>query len=150
MTARRDRLIHRPPASILRCFKVGANLYRIEREGMMLNILAKIYDDGGRILSVRHALLEGDPQFITAVELQFESMSAVFRAVPDNDTLAVSLGSLKSESDETPVEVSNSAPWSKCLGLEILRAWQLTNQQGYSDGVRLEFGEPGEKFRAIV
>src|SRR5262247_160154 len=116
----------------------------------MLDILAEIYDDGGRLISVRYALFEGDPRFITAVELQFESKSAVFRAVADDDTLAASLGPLKSELYETLVEVDDSEQWSKCIGCGVRWAWQLTNQQGYSDGVRLEFGEAGEEFRTIV
>lgn len=74
----------------------------------MLDILAEIYDDGGRLISVRYALFEGELRFITAVELQFESMSAVFRAVADDDTLTASLGPLKSELYETLVEVDDS------------------------------------------
>jgi len=116
----------------------------------MLDILAKIYDDGGRLVGVRYALFEGDPKFVTGVELRFESVSAVFRAVADDDTLAVSLGTLKPEPDETLVDAGNSAPWAECLGLDICWAWQLTNRQGYADGSRLQFSMPGEESRAIV
>lgn len=55
----------------------------------MLDTLAQIYDEGGQLVGVRHALFQGDPQFITAVELRFESVSAVFRAIADDDTLTV-------------------------------------------------------------
>jgi hypothetical protein len=116
----------------------------------MLDTLAKIYDDGGRLLGVKYALFEGDPQSVTAIELRFESVSAVFRAVADDDTLAVSLGTLKLEPDETLIEAGNSAPWAECLGLGMCWAWRLTNQQGYTDGSRLEFSVPGEESRAIV
>ena len=116
----------------------------------MLDILAKIFDEGSRLVGVRYALFEGDPKFISAVELRFESVVAVFRAVADDDTLVVSLGTLKPEPDETLVEASNSAPWAECLGLGICWAWRLTNQQGYTDGSRLEFSVPGEESRAIV
>jgi uncharacterized protein DUF6334 len=116
----------------------------------MLDILAEIYDSGGLLVRVRYALFEGDPRFIKAVELQFESRSVVFRAVADDDTLAVSLGELKSEPYETLVEVSESEEWLNCVDCGICWAWQLTNQQGYSDGVRLEFSEPGEGSRAVI
>jgi hypothetical protein len=43
----------------------------------MLDTLAKIYDDGGPLVGVSYALFEGDPQFITAVELRFESLTSV-------------------------------------------------------------------------
>lgn len=64
--------------------------------------------------------------------------------------LAVSLGTLTPEPSETLIESGNSAPWSACMGFGICWAWRLTNQQGYSDGVRLEFSEPGEVSRAVV
>ena len=61
----------------------------------MLDTLAKIYDDGGRLIGVSQTLFEGDARFVTAFGLRFESVSAIFRAFPDDDTLAVSLGLLE-------------------------------------------------------
>jgi uncharacterized protein DUF6334 len=116
----------------------------------MLDILAKICDDGGPLVGVSCTLFEGDPQFITAVGLQFESLSAVLRAVPDDDTLTVSLGMLAPEPGETLIDAADSGPWPVCMGLCVCWAWCLTNQQGYSDGVRLEFSEPGRVSRAVV
>jgi hypothetical protein len=62
----------------------------------MLDTLAKFYDDGGSLVGVSYALTEGegDVRFITAVGLRCESLSAVFRAVADNDTLAANVGEL--------------------------------------------------------
>jgi len=116
----------------------------------MLDTLAKIYDDGGPLISVAYTLFEGDPRFITAVGLRFESASAIFRAVPEDDTLAATLGPLTTELGETLVEAGGSAPWSACIGLNICWAWRLTNQQGYTDGVRLEFSESGGASSAMV
>jgi len=116
----------------------------------MLDTLAKIYDGGGRLVGVSYTLFEGDPQFITAVELRFESLTAALRAVPDDDTLAVSLGTLEQRPGETLIEASDYGPWSACIGLSICWAWCLTNQQGYSDGVRLEFSERGGVSIAVV
>jgi len=116
----------------------------------MLDTLAKIYDDGGPLVGVSYALFEGNPQFITAVELRFESFTVVLRAVPDDDTLAVSLSLLEPTPGEKLTEASNSGPWPACMGLGICWAWRLTNQQGYSDGVRLEFSEPDGISSAVV
>ena len=118
----------------------------------MLDTLAKIYDDGGSLVGVSYTLTkgEGDIRFISAVGLRLESLSAVFRAVANNDTLLVSLGQLVAEPDETLVDVSNSSPWSECIGLDICWAWRLTNHEGYDDGVRLDFTEPGLESTAIV
>jgi hypothetical protein len=116
----------------------------------MIDPLAKIYDDSGRLVSVSQTLFEGDPRFVTAVGFRFESLSAIFRAVPDDDTLAVSLGSLVPEPTETLIDASQSAPWSACIGFSICWAWRLTNQQGYSDGVRFEFSELGKESPAVI
>ena len=116
----------------------------------MLDILAKIFDEGGCLKNVVCTLHGGDETFITAVGLTFESLSVVFRAMPDDDTLGLTLGRLESEPHETLVDVGTFDLWAQCLGLKIHWAWQMTNQQGYSDGVRLEFGEPGGKSVAVV
>ena len=95
-------------------------------------------------------LFEGNARFVTAVGLQFASVSAVFRAVEADDTLAVSLGPLVPDEDETAVEATSSAPWSGCIGSGVRWAWRLTNQQGYPDGVRLEFGNPDKSSSTVV
>jgi hypothetical protein len=68
---------------------------------LTLDTLTKIYDDGGRLVDVSQALFERDPSFVTAVGLRFESVSAIFRAIPGDDTLAVSLGRLVPQPSET-------------------------------------------------
>jgi len=116
----------------------------------MLEILAEIFDNGGKFVGVTYALFEGDPRFITAVGLQFESLSATFRAVPDDDTIATSLASLSPEPQEILFTATTSELWQKCIGARICWAWQLTNQQGYSDGVRLMFSKRGGESVATV
>ena len=116
----------------------------------MIDTLAKIYENSGRLLGVSQTLFEGDPQFVTAVCFRLESLSAIFRAVPDDDSLAVSLGTLVPETTETLIDASQYAPWSACVGLSICWAWCLTNQQGYSDGVRFEFSERGKESSKVI
>jgi Family of unknown function (DUF6334) len=116
----------------------------------MIDILAKIINKHNQLINVSLALFNGNPQFITAIELQFTSFSVTFRAVGDDDTLSVNIGTLELESDESLIDAGNSVPWSLCKGSYIVWDWQLTNQQGYKDGVRLEFIKPEEKFNAVV
>lgn len=116
----------------------------------MLDELRKIVDESGPLFGVTYARFENDAKFVTAVGLQFGSLSAVFRAVEDDDTLAVTIGALESCESETLVESSESAPWSGCLGFGLRWAWCLTNQQGYRDGARLEFGDPNKSGGLIV
>ncbi len=116
----------------------------------MLDTLRRMCHDCGRLLGVDYTLLGGDPRFVTSVGLRFESLSLVFRADPDDDTLAVSEGPLVPKADETRFCADHIHPWDSCRGLRICWAWSLTNQQGYTDGVRLEFSEPGQAPRAVV
>lgn len=117
----------------------------------MLSVLAKIHDEAGGLIGARYALFNGDLGFITAIELCFERMSAVFRANPDDDTLQVAIGSLSLDTTETVVDATDSHFWSPCCGQSLSWAWRLTNQQGYTDGVRLEFNAPPEqRFSSVV
>jgi len=62
----------------------------------------------------------------------------------------VTIGQLEVEPVEVVEEVGGLPPWSKCIGLDVSCAWRLTNQQGYSDGVRFEFGKPSEKSKVLL
>src|SRR4051812_35376877 len=116
----------------------------------MLDTLRRICDDGGRLIGVGYALFGNDPGFVTAIGLRFESLAAVFRAVPDDDTLVAGTGPLVPTADEAVTQAGHSLPWSTCMGLGVCWAWSWTNQQGYTDGVRLEFSEPGKASQAVV
>ncbi len=116
----------------------------------MLNTLANIIDEQKKLVNVSYALFEGDPQFVTAVELQLTSLTFNLRAIADDDTLSVNFGTLELDSDESLIEAGNSDLWSSCKGGHIAWGWRLTNQQGYDDGLRLEFSKPEEKVRTIV
>jgi hypothetical protein len=121
----------------------------------MLDTLKRICDEGGRLVSVVYAIFEGDSlkgdlPFVVAMGFQFESIAVVFRARPDDDTIAAITGPLERLPDEVMADFSNAAPWSDCLGCHVGWAWQLTNQQGYGDGVRIEFAESNVVIELIV
>lgn len=116
----------------------------------MLDTLAEVFDGGGRLVAVADLLFQGDPKLVTGCALRFERLTTVFRAVPDDDTLAATTGAPEPGPDESVIDVSGSPPWAACLGLGLQWGWRLTNHQGYTDGARLEFGEPGGPPRAVV
>lgn len=116
----------------------------------MQETLAKIYDHESWLSSVTIARFDADRPFVTGVELRFGSLPATFRANKDDDTLVATIGPLVATLDESLVDVSASSPWSACLGLKARWLWELTNQQGYTDGVRFEFGEPDKPFQVVV
>ena len=114
-----------------------------------LSVLGEIFDKASHLTGVTYSLFEGDPKFITAVELKFESFSVVLRAIADDDTISVEIDTLKPSSEEPLVDVGNSAPWLECLGSGISWAWSLTNQQGYQDGVRFEFNNGSAEMHGV-
>lgn len=116
----------------------------------MLDTLRRICDGGGRIGGVAYTLFGGDPRFVTAVGLQFESLAAVFRAGPGDNTLVAFTGPLVPAAEESLTQVGHLPPWSACVGRGVRGAWSWTNQRWYTDGVRLEFGDPGKASRAVV
>jgi hypothetical protein len=116
----------------------------------MLDTLAKICDDCGRLRGVSCTRFGGDANFVTAVGLEFERLSVILRANPDDDSLDISLGTLTADAEETLSDISHSAPWSSCLSAGARWLWQLTNQQGRNDAVRFEFGNPDEQSRGVI
>lgn len=116
----------------------------------MLDTLANIIEEQNQLVGVSYALFEGKQNFITAVELRFTSLTFSLRANPDDDTLSVNFGAFELDSEESLFEVENSNLWSSCKGGHIVWGWRLTNQQGYDDGLRLEFSKPEEDVRTIV
>ena len=77
----------------------------------MFEALAKICNLGGPLVEVTYSLFEGDVRSLTAVALKFESVSAVFRALEDDDTLAVTLGPPIGTEWEAYVDATKSDPW---------------------------------------
>ncbi|HEV3439361.1 MAG TPA: DUF6334 family protein [Gemmata sp.] len=109
----------------------------------MIESLRRVCDEGGRLVGVDLALFDGDEQFVTAVCLKFESLIAVFKALSEYDTLELTIGPFEVDEEEKIVSASASHPWVNVIGGKVFWGWQLTDQQGYSDGVQLEFTEPG-------
>jgi hypothetical protein len=116
----------------------------------MIEELGRIYNDGGLLEGVDHVLFGGDSRSLTAIVLRFETLTAVLRAVAEDDTLAVTIGLFQPRPQEVIRAASLSKAWVNCLRRSISWAWQLTNQQGYTDGLRLEFGTPDAKQQPIT
>jgi hypothetical protein len=95
-------------------------------------------------------LFEGDQNFIRGVELRFTSLVFNVRAIADDDTLSINFGPLQLDSYESLFEPEKSDLWSACIGSHIVWGWQLTNQQGYDDGLRLEFSALENKTGPVV
>jgi|SRR5690606_33324530 len=111
----------------------------------MFELLKHTCYNGGNLRHVREALLDADCQLIMAVELQFDTLTVTICAVADDDTIAVVPGPFVGPSRQTI-----SSLWVPCIGKSLQWAWLMTNQQGYMDGARLEFNDPGNPQSVIV
>ena len=116
----------------------------------MLVALRSACDHGGKLLGVTRTLYQNDPRFVTTVSLRFESLTLGFRADSDLDTLEATIGQLTRDDNDVMSDASGFAPWSVCVGHGLRWGWQLTNQQGHTDGVRLEFGDPDSPHAGVV
>ncbi len=48
------------------------------------------------------------------------------------------------------LDISETSPWSKCIGFPLMWSWTLTNQQGYEDGLQFEFAVNVESESTLV
>ena len=108
----------------------------------MIDALHRIVYEGGHLIGVREALLWEDGGPVSALELSFDSLTATFSVDSEFDSINATLTTMP---DGLAISPSTQAIWQSCLGKGLHWAWQLKNQQGYVDGVRLEFHNPGEE-----
>jgi len=83
-----------------------------------------------------------DPRWVVAVALHFAEGVLVIEAEPDTDQVEMRLqpdAELKYWAGESATaDASQRAVWSGLLGADCGWRWQLTNQQGYTDGAQVE------------
>ncbi len=104
----------------------------------MQHVLYKIVNEAGRLLRADETRFESSDGFVTSVMLSFERLTAHVCAVADDDTISVSLDSPPTDSECVTTEVMGQSPLGRVYGFKCRWAWLLTNQQGYTDGVRFE------------
>ena len=111
----------------------------------MIQLLRAACYAGGRLRQVRELPLSPDSPLTYALELRFDSVTLSISAVDEDDTVALSLSGVVGSSP-----VHSDSTWSLCIGKPLQWAWLMTNQQGYTDGVRLEFNDPDSPGSEIV
>lgn len=81
--------------------------------------------------------------------LGFERTDVTLAVTEDDE---FDLGSRVSADDQAiqEVDLADMVPWSRIIGLPLMWSWEMTNQQGYSDGVQLEFAKDVASESVIV
>ncbi|NEO87418.1 MAG: hypothetical protein F6J87_24635 [Spirulina sp. SIO3F2] len=110
-----------------------------------LTKIQEIWNRAGVLTNVYAAIFNSDPEFITALSFDLSSTSMTLQVESCYDEVIVNGHPLVLEKDETVIDVSHKSPWKNALGQRMRWVWLLTNQQGYEDGIRIEFTNPDEK-----
>lgn len=115
--------------------------------------IGSMFDRAGELKKVCYALCDpatnGD-NCIAAIELTFEEVVASVYAEGEFDTIRIELAPLRALDECEVRDVTASKPWFQAVGCTAGWIWLLRNQQGYEDGMRLEFGMPGGEAVATV
>jgi hypothetical protein len=120
--------------------RISQHPWEREKKGpRMHEDLARICYEGGNLEGVICTFFEENPRFLTSITLKFEHLTARFEAQPNDDTLELFIDPVLAVSNDQQGVFVEPSPWDSCVGLGLAWAWWLTNQQGYRDGVRLEF-----------
>ena len=105
----------------------------------MQHVLQKVVNDAGRLQHADETRFEAGKDFLTGITLAFEHLTIRIRVVPEDDTISIDIGVLSSPQDGVTTSADARSPWLPAYGTHCIWAWTLTNQQGYLDGLRLEF-----------
>ena len=110
------------------------------REMSNLQTLYRLSHLEGELQNVFEYRFDGDSSFVTRIDFVLRGVTAIFLANGDFDTLEVNFDEFASDEDCTKFDASRSSRWSDLIGKGFFWMWELTNSQGYVDGVRIEFG----------
>jgi Family of unknown function (DUF6334) len=113
--------------------------------------IAAIIDQGEPLRAV-HCIFDEDlPKGPVAIIFTFETSSFCALVNASDDSLSTSSAlPLELQSHARSKVDDNSAPWNQMIGAALIWSWRLTNQQGYSDGLQLEFRRDGHGALACV
>ncbi|VUD69420.1 hypothetical protein TDB9533_04789 [Thalassocella blandensis] len=97
--------------------------------------LSDLVENSGKLISVKGYCFVDLPYELAAMDLKFERCNCFIRINEETDEINV----CSHFEGEGLLESNINVLVSKYIGLELLWAWGLVNNQGYSDGLRLQF-----------
>ena len=106
--------------------------------------------NGDQLLGVDAFRFQGDPNFVIAIRFWFRQDRVTFLAMPEEDRVAASLRPVAIEDEGTWVDLSTQPGWSECVGSMVSWAWAMTNCNGYTDAIRIEFKLPHDRGSRVV
>ncbi|MGQ0843498.1 MAG: DUF6334 family protein [Sporichthyaceae bacterium] len=106
-----------------------------------------------RVIAYDEVFEDGSSPMRIAYMLRFAEAVLLIEVDPEFDSLEVRVGPRPelrpSEPEPMAVDLSDTPPWSQLLGRRLGWRWAMTNQNGYFDGLQLEFEQPGAPAVAV-
>lgn len=94
--------------------------------------------DGRPLKAVRKIYTEGS---LDKLVLDFGTMSLIVVADRNDDSIDIAVTDMPDVRNTDGVDGSHLEPWNKFIGKPFGWGWITINQQGYSDGLLLSFGD---------
>ena len=102
-----------------------------------LALLHQVANDAGSLVQVQRVTWNELPNDVASFVLTFQKMQLTVNA-RDDDTVELVEGAIASN-PEYSLQTGDEYPWSEAIGKPIRWGWLMTNQQGYQDGIQIEF-----------
>ena len=116
----------------------NALLIPYEERQNLIRVVGRIWHDA----SIEKPLL-------VELSLGFERTNVTL-AVTADDEIEVPSQITADDPAIQEIDLGEMVPWRGSIGRPLIWAWVMTNQQGYSDGLQLEFAEDVEAESVIV
>ena len=68
----------------------------------------------------------------------------------EDDSFALQYGDWRHSPELIPISLVDKQPWSLAIGCPLLWSWMLYNQQGYFDGIQIEFAKNAESKSVVI
>ena len=108
-----------------------------------------LFDTAGELLGVRYSIFDAGSDgvdWIDAIELSFNNGVVCTVSVESEfDTLRLEVGEMNFGEECFDMDATKLMPWTDFIGGRLSWIWVLTNQQGYEDGLRIEFSLAPER-----
>jgi hypothetical protein len=104
-------------------------------------VIWEITEDSGRLINVEYTADKETKKIINSVIFSFEKIVFTAYAVDEDDSVLITTERMKIDINDCKFSANTLYPWSKAVGLSIRWLWTLINQQGYPDGVQIEFAK---------
>jgi hypothetical protein len=107
-------------------------------------------EDLGTISKVSYAFDENIRHSPNAILMYFSKIVIIIKVVEEDDSVELISINLDMANEIDSIDVSSDTLWKDIINVNLRWVWVLTNQQGYTDGIQFEWGDPSSEKSIIV